>query len=134
VDRCREFLDVVWEKPNPDSPPQSYRVEAASQVYVPATKMFFRDWAPVTNVKPLQPGEDKEGIRLTGLRPGSHYELRFMAVDERGKVSPPSDIYILATKAPWRIPGWMWVAGGLLVLGGLLVQARRLYLKRMGLS
>ena len=129
----REELELQWEKPNPDAPPQSYRVEAAQQVYEPVTKMFFRRWVPFNQVETIVPGDGKDGLRLTGLRPASQYELRFMAVDELGKVSAPSDIYILSTLPPWRLPNWVWLASALVLLGGLLWQARRLYLRRMGL-
>lgn len=132
--RGKDFLDLVWEQPDPDSPPQSYQVEGARQVLVPSTGMFFRDWQPMPEVKPLAPGKGKAGVRLAGLSPAGQYEVRVMAVDERGKVSPPSDIYILNTLPPWRMPGWVWYAGALFLLGVLLVTARRLYLKRMGLS
>ena len=134
AERGRDFLDLVWEQPSPDSPPQSYQVEGARQVLVPSTGLFFRDWYPMPEVKPLVPGKGKAGVRLSGLQPAGQYEIRVMAVDERGKVSPPSDIYILSTLAPWRLPEWVWYALVLLALGLLLVMARRLYLKRMGLS
>jgi len=130
----KDFLELAWEKPNPDSPPQSYRVEASQQAYEPTTKMFFRQWIPMPEVKPLAAGEGKEGVRVGGLRPAAQYELRVLAVDEAGKVSPPSDIYLLTTLAPWKMPGWWWYGGGMVLLGLLLWQARKLYLKRMGLS
>jgi len=130
----RDHLELAWERPNPDSPPQSYRVEASQQVYEPVTKMFFRQWVPMPEVKTVDVGEGREGVRLTGLRHSSQYEVRVLAVDELGKVSPPSDIYLLSTLPPWRPPLWWWYAGALALLGGLLWQARRLYLKRMGLS
>ncbi len=134
TDRGKDYLDLVWDQPNPDSPPQSYQVEGARQVLVPSTGMFFRDWQPMPEVRPLAPGKGKAGVRLTGLQAAGQYEIRVMAVDERGKISPPSDIYILNTLPPWRMPGWVWYAGVLLLLGALLVMARRLYLRRMGLS
>jgi hypothetical protein len=129
-----DFLELAWEKPNPDSPPQSYRVEAGQQVYEPTTKMFFRQWTPIVEVKPLVVGGGKEGVRLAGLRPAAQYELRVLAVDEQGKVSPPSDIYLMTTLAPWKMPTWWWYAGVAVLLGVMLLQARKLYLKRMGLS
>lgn len=129
-----DFLELAWEKPNADSPPQSYRVEAGQQVYEPTTKMFFRQWTPFSDVKPLVVGGNKEGVRLAGLRPAAQYELRVLAVDEEGKVSPPSDIYLMTTLAPWKMPTWWWYAGVVVLLGVMLLQARKLYLKRMGLS
>jgi hypothetical protein len=129
-----DFLELAWEKPNPDSPPQSYRVESGQQVYEPTTKMFFRQWTPISEVKPLVVGGGKEGVRLAGLRPAAQYELRVLAVDEQGKVSPPSDIYLMTTLAPWKMPTWWWYAGVAVLLGVMLLQARKLYLKRMGLS
>ena len=129
-----DFLELAWEKPNADSPPQSYRVEAGQQVYEPTTKMFFRQWTPISEVKPLVVGGGKEGVRLAGLRPAAQYELRVLAVDEQGKVSPPSDIYLMTTLAPWKMPTWWWYAGVAVLLGVMLLQARKLYLKRMGLS
>ena len=48
------------------------------------------------------------GVRLTGLRPASQYEVRFLGVDELGKVSQPSDILIVGTEAPFRLPVWVW--------------------------
>ena len=129
-----DFLELAWEKPNADSPPQSYRVEAGQQVYEPTTKMFFRQWTPVSDVKPLMVAGDKEGVRLAGLRPAAQYELRVLAVDEEGKVSPPSDIYLMTTLAPWKMPTWWWYVGVVVLLGVMLLQARKLYLKRMGLS
>jgi len=129
-----DFLELAWEKPNPDSPPQSYRVESGRQVYEPTTKMFFRQWTPISEVKPLVVGGGKEGVRLAGLRPAAQYELRVLAVDEQGKVSPPSDIYLMTTLAPWKMPTWWWYAGVAVLLGVMLLQARKLYLKRMGLS
>jgi hypothetical protein len=129
-----DFLELAWEKPNADSPPQSYRVEAGQQVYEPTTKMFFRQWTPFSDVKPLVVGGGKEGVRLAGLRPAAQYELRVLAVDEQGKVSPPSDIYLMTTLAPWKMPTWWWYAGVAVLLGVMLLQARKLYLKRMGLS
>jgi hypothetical protein len=68
------------------------------------------------------------------LRPAAQYELRVLAVDEQGKVSPPSDIYLMTTLAPWKMPTWWWYAGVAVLLGVMLLQARKLYLKRMGLS
>lgn len=130
----KDYLELAWERPNPDSPPQSYRVEASQQVYEPMTKMFFRQWAPMPEVKTVVATQGWEGVRLSGLRHSSQYEVRVLAVDELGKVSPPSDIYVLSTLPPWRPPLWWWYAGALALLGGLLWQARRLYLKRMGLS
>jgi Fibronectin type III domain len=130
----KDYLELAWERPNPDSPPQSYRVEASQQVYEPVTKMFFRQWVPMPEVKTVVATQGWEGVRLTGLRHSSQYEVRILAVDELGKVSPPSDIYVLSTLPPWRPPLWWWYAGALALLGGLLWQARRLYLKRMGLS
>ncbi len=132
--RGKDYLELVWEQPNPDSPPQSYQVEGARHVFVPSTGMTFRDWQPMPGIKPIAPEPGKVGVRLTGLRPAGQYELRVMAVDERGKFSPPSDIHILTTLPPWRMPGWIWHAAILLALGLLLVIARRQYLKRMGLS
>lgn len=129
-----DFLELAWEKPNPDSPPQSYRVESGEQVYEPTTKMFFRQWTPISEVKPLVVGGGKEGVRLAGLRPAAQYELRVLAVDEQGKVSPPSDIYLMTTLATWKMPTWWWYAGVAVLLGVMLLQARKLYLKRMGLS
>lgn len=129
-----DFLELAWEQPNPSSPPQSYRVESSQQIYEPTTKMFFRQWTPIKDVKPVVAAKGKEGVRLTGLRAAAQYELRVLAVDELGKVSPPSDIYLMTTLAPWKMPVWWWYAGAALVLGGLLLQARKLYLKRMGLS
>jgi hypothetical protein len=130
----KDHLELAWEAPTPDSPPQSYRVEAAQQVYEPVTKMFFRHWVEMPGIKAVVPGEGQAGVRLTGLRPSSQYEVRVLAVDEFGKVSPPSDIYVLSTLTPWRPPFWWWYAGALVLLGGLLWKARRMYLKRMGLS
>lgn len=129
-----DFLELAWEKPNAESPPQSYRVEAGQQVYEPTTKMFFRQWTPISEVKPLVVGGGKEGVRLAGLRPAAQYELRVLAVDEQGKVSPPSDIYLMTTLAPWKMPTWWWYAGVAVLLGVMLLQARKLYWKRMGLS
>ncbi len=135
TERGRDYLDLVWEQPSPDSPPQSYQVEGARQVFVPTTGMTFRDWQPMPEVKALpSAGAGKAGVRLTGLRPAGQYEVRVMAVDERGKVSPPSDIYMITTRPPWRMPGWAGYAGVLALLGIMLVLARRMYLKRMGLS
>jgi Fibronectin type III domain len=129
-----DFLELAWERPHPDSPPQSYRVETSQQAYEPRTKMFFRQWLLIQSVKPLVLGDGKEGVRVEGLRPSAQYELRVMAVDEQGKISEPSDIYLMRTLAPWKIPTWWWYAGAALLLGVLLLQARKLYLKRMGLS
>lgn len=134
TEQGKDYLELAWERPNPDSPPQSYRVEASQQVYEPVTKMFFRQWVPMPEVKSVVAGEGREGVRLTGLRHSSQYEVRVLAVDELGKVSPPSDIFVLSTLRPWSAPLWWWYAGALGLLGGLLWQARRLYLKRMGLS
>lgn len=134
VKQGRDHLELAWAAPHPDAPPESYRVEQGSQVYVPATKMFFRDWAPVGGVERMRLQDGREGVRLSGLRSASQYELRFMAVDDRGKVSVPSDIYLLRTLPPWKMPGWAWISLALLTFGGLLVVARRLYLKRMGLT
>ncbi len=133
VKQGRDVLEIVWAAPHPDAPPEAYRVDQAHQVYVPATKMFFRDWSPVSGVERIRSGDGREGVRLSGLRPASQYELRFMAVDDRGKFSVPSDIYLVRTLPPWKMPNWVWLSLLLLVLGGLLLQARRLYLKRMGL-
>lgn len=130
----KDYLELAWESPNPSAPPQSYRVEASQQVYEPTTKLFFRSWAPMPGVERLVVSAEKEGVRLSGLRPSSQYELRVLAVDEHGKVSPPSDIYLMSTLAPWRPPMWWWYAGAFGLLLGLLWQARRLYLKRMGLA
>jgi len=133
INQGRDFLELAWDAPHPDSPPESYRVEQGYQVYVPATKMFFRDWAPISGVEPLRMKDGREGVRVSGLRPAAQYEFRFMAVDDRGKYSVPSDIYLLRTLPPWKMPSWVGVTLGLVALGSLLLLARRLYLKRMGL-
>jgi hypothetical protein len=40
----------------------------------------------------------------------------------------------MTTLAPWKMPTWWWYAGVAVLLGVMLLQARKLYLKRMGLS
>jgi len=134
IKRTRTELEVLWPIPNPESPPKDYRVEAARQVYEPVTKMFFRSWSPISGVERLMPADGKEGIRLSGLIAGAQYELRFMAVDDKNKASPPSDLLIVTMVPPWRMTTGMWLLLGFLVLGLLMITARRLYLRRMGLS
>lgn len=133
VEQGRDSLALAWKSPHPDALPESYRVEQGRQVYVPATKMYFRDWSPVEGFERMRLKDGREGVKLSGLRPASQYELRFMAVDDRGKFSVPSDIYLVRTLPPWKMPNWVWLSLGAAAFGGLLLMARRLYLKRMGL-
>lgn len=133
IDQRRDSLTLAWPQPHPESLPESYLVEQGSHVYVPAMKMFFRDWKPVTGAERMRFNDGREGVRIGGLRPSSQYELRFMAVDDRGKLSVPSDIYMVRTLPPWKMPSWVGLSLGAAALGGLLLIARRLYLIRMGL-
>ena len=47
-------------------------------------------------------------MQVDGLQPASQYEFRLAAKDREGKISLPSQIFVVETKLPWTVPGWIW--------------------------
>ncbi|MCB1227862.1 MAG: hypothetical protein KDK99_18740 [Verrucomicrobiales bacterium] len=128
--RARNELDITWESPPVEFQPQKYIVQQARQEYNPDLKMFFRQWVNVTSAQALPARDGRIGLRLTDLEPGSQYSVRFLGVDELERFSEPSDILIVSTLPPFRIPGWVWLLLGLSALAAVLAYLRSRQMSR----
>lgn len=118
VERGRDHLVLSWQE-QAGNEPKSYVVEQGYRVHNKATGMWLKAWRPLPAVENEKGSGGTHIVRLPGLIPSSQYELRVLGMDDQGKVSEPSDIHIIDTMAPARIPDWLWQVLAIVALSGI---------------
>lgn len=115
VKRATDHLVLAWKELTEQ--PKDYRVELGYRVRNQATGLWLKAWREPDKMEKIVGEAGKRTVRLDGLVPNARYEVRVLALDADGKVSEPSDIHIITTAAPWKLPSWMWNVLAVIVLG-----------------
>jgi len=121
----REHLVLAWK--NPAVEPARFEVETPLQLRGQDFKSSVKTWIPVKNWTPAPAPDGASAARIEGLAPGARYEFRVAGVDADGKYSKASNIVMVSTLPPFRMPGWLWVlTGGLVLMAVLMIYRQRL--------
>lgn len=121
----RDHLVIGWK--NPETEPSRFEVESAMSIAGKDSGIPVKTWAPVKDWKTAPAPDGASAARIDGLKPGLRYEFRVVGVDADGKYSKPSDILMVNTLPPFRMPVWLWsLIGALVLLAGLMVYRQRL--------
>lgn len=115
VKRAADHLVLAWKELTEQ--PKDYRVELGYRVKNQPTGLWLKAWKEPDKMEKIIGEPGKRTVRLDGLVPNARYEVRVLAMDADGKVSEPSDIHIISTAAPWKLPSWMWNVLAVIVLG-----------------
>ncbi|MFZ4763591.1 MAG: choice-of-anchor D domain-containing protein [Roseimicrobium sp.] len=120
--------DITLAWPKPKLPPAGWVLEVASTVFNKETGILAKMWRKYPKWTPVEIGDGKIGLRMTGLKPATQYEVQVLATDREGKVSEPSLPIVAHTAEPWRIPSWVWricIAAGLGLTAYIFHRIRR---------
>lgn len=120
----QEELVIHWK--NPSVEPARYQLEVPLRL-TSKNGIAVKTWKPVTNWKNTPAPEGMSAARIEGLEPGGRYEFRVCGVDSDGKLSPPSDIIMVSTLPPIKMPLWVWtLLGSLVALAALLMVRQKM--------
>lgn len=121
----RDHLVIGWR--NPDTEPARFEVESAMNIAGKDTGLPVKTWTPVKEWKSAPAPDGASAARIDGLKPGLRYEFRVVGIDADGKYSKPSDIIMVSTLPPFKMPAWLWtLVGALVLLAGLMVYRQRM--------
>lgn len=128
VQQGRDHLVLAWK--HPEVKPESYKVQGGYR-YSASTETptrWLKAWRDMPGVEVIKGEEGKHTVRINDLRADTRYEIRVLGVDQDGKFSQPSDIYSIATAAPWHLPSWTWralVAFALIIFIFIYIRVKR---------
>ncbi|MBX7209599.1 MAG: fibronectin type III domain-containing protein [Verrucomicrobiaceae bacterium] len=108
VKRGTDHLVIQWDEPA--AKPVSYKVQVGYKMFGQTSHRWVKSWRDIPGVAAVNGGAGKHAVRCPGLKPETRYEIRVLGVDDKEKVSEPSDILITSTTGPWRWPSWTWQA------------------------
>ena len=121
TERGTDHVVLIWREPKVPAP--KYMIETSYMVKNPASGLWLKAWNEVKGWEPAKsPATGVLGARISGLQPEATHEFRVIGIDNEGKFSKPSDIIQVATAEAFRLPDWVWILLGIVVLLAVLYK------------
>ena len=116
-------FDLAWTPPRPT--PKSYRIELR-YLSLDSDERLRVDWRPYARVD-IEPTQTRVTAHVSGLPSGTRQTVRVVAVDDDGRLAPPSPLLVIETRlAPtwWHVTPLKVLTFLLLVCGGALIYKK----------